>query len=213
MRAKVRTTRGLAALTAAALAAALSTGCAGLGASSDSVKSVRLVNQMNRINVEADRSEEKVEQMLARLQPALIRQGRSDAAQARELLGAATEACQQQARQLERHLPGLDQEGSSFFEQRRLALGGIEDPDLRRAAAAELEVDLERFLEYQASAVAALDAYDELNLELGEILAALPEQPKPDALTDDAVDLRNQAWSLRMILEDCKRAAGAFDVR
>ncbi|MDG1490841.1 MAG: hypothetical protein P8R43_03050, partial [Planctomycetota bacterium] len=65
----------------------------------------------------------------------------------------------------------------------------------------------------QASAVAALDAYDELNLELDAILRALPRSPQPGALTDEALDLRNQAWSLRMILEDCERAARAFDVR
>jgi hypothetical protein len=213
MREKSRPTRGITAFTAGALGAALCAGCGGLGAGGDAVESVRLVNQMKRINVETHRSEETVDEMLVRLQPVLVVRSAGDAAHARERLGAATEACQQQAQQLEQQLPGLDEEGASFFDQRRAALGSIEDPDERRAAAAELERDLERFLEYQASAVAALDAYDELNLELDAILQALPRSPQPGALTDEALDLRNQAWSLRMILEDCERAARAFDVR
>ena len=61
--------------------------------------------------------------------------------------------------------------------------------------------------------MAALDAYEELNLELHAILEALPEHPEPSELTEEALDLRNQAWSLRMILEDCKRAAIELEVR
>ncbi len=218
MREKSRPTRGLTAFTAAALGAAMCAGCGGLGAGGDAVESVRLVNRMNRINVETHRSEATVDEMLVRLQPVLVVRSAGDAARARQQLGAATEACQQQAQQLEQQLPGLDEEGASFFDKRRAALVSIQDPVERRAAAADFERDLERFLEYQASAVAALDAYDELNLELEAILETLPRSPQPgaltdDALTDDALDLRNQAWSLRMILEDCKRAAGAFDVR
>lgn len=202
-----------AALSAATLAAGLSVSCSALGPGDASVTSIRLVDQMNRINVETERSEETVEAMLARLQPVLIARGGEDAAQARESLDAATEACQRQAQQLEQQLPRLDQEGAAFFERRRAALLDIEDPEAHSAAAVHLELDLERFLEYQASAVAALDAYDDLNLELRGILEALPRRQQPDALTEEALDLRNQAWSLQMILEDCKRAAGAFHLK
>jgi hypothetical protein len=174
---------------------------------------VQLADQIERVNVEADRSDETVQAMLTRLQPILTSRGERAAAAAREQLDAATQACQQQAHQLERQLPGLDQEGAAFFERRRAALLGIEDPALRAAAAARLEVDLEHFLEYQASAVAALDAYEELNRELHAILEALPEQPEPSELTEEALDLRNQAWSLRMILEDCQRASTELRVR
>ena len=96
---------------------------------------------------------------------------------------------------------------------RRDRVAAIEDPVLRVAAAAELERDLERFLEYQASASAALVTYEELNEELDSILQVLAGEPCVDALTEAALDLRNQAWSLRMILEDCERAAVAFESR
>lgn len=198
---------------AIALSSCLTSACGSLGAGSGAVQSVQLADQIQRVNVEADRSNETVQAMLTRLQPILTTRGEGAAAAAREQLDAATQACQQQAHQLEQQLPGLDEEGAAFFERRRAALLDIEDPLLRAAAAARLEVDLEHFLEYQASAVAALDAYEELNLELHAILEALPEHPEPSELTEEALDLRNQAWSLRMILEDCKRAAIELEVR
>ena len=198
---------------AIALSGCLAGACGSLGAEGGAVQSVQLADQIERVNVEADRSDETVQAMLTRLQPILTSRGERAAAAAREQLDAATQACQQQAHQLERQLPGLDQEGAAFFERRRAALLGIEDPALRAAAAARLEVDLEHFLEYQASAVAALDAYEELNRELHAILEALPEQPEPSELTEEALDLRNQAWALRMILEDCQRASTELRVR
>ncbi len=195
------------------LAACLSGACGALGAGEGSVHSVGLEDQIKRVNVETDRSDETVEAMLARLQPVLTSRGERATTAAREQLDVATRACQRQANQLERQLPGLDKEGAAFFEGRRAALSEIDDPAAREVAAAKLEVDLERFLEYQASAVAALDAYEELNLELHAILEVLPQRPERGVLTEDALDLRNQAWSLRMILEDCKRAAKELQVR
>ena len=198
---------------AIALSSYLASACGSLGAEGGAVQSVQLADQIKRVNVEAHRSDETVQAMLTRLQPILTSRSEAAAAAAREQLDAATRACQQQAHQLEQQLPGLDEEGEAFFKRRRAALLDIEDPALRAAAAARLEVDLEHFLEYQASAVAVLDAYEELNLELHAILEALPEQPEPSELTEEALDLRNQAWSLRMILEDCKRAATELKVR
>jgi len=206
-------TRRITGLGAAALAACLTSACGTLRTDGGAVQSVQLVDQIRRVNVEAARSEDTVEAMLARLQPVLTSRSKDDIEAARERLDAATQACQEQAHQLEQQLPGLDEEGAAFFEHRRTALLEIQDDGLRDAAAARLEVDLEQFLEYQASAVAALDAYEELNLELHAILEALPEHPEPSELTEEALDLRNQAWSLRMILEDCKRAAIELEVR
>ena len=97
MREKSRPARGITAFTAGAFGAALCAGCGGLGAGGDAVESVRLVNQMKRIKVETHRSEETVDEMLVRLQPVLVVRSAGDAAHARERLGAATEACQQQA--------------------------------------------------------------------------------------------------------------------
>ena len=126
---------------------------------------------------------------------------------------AANRSCLRHAQRLERQLVSLDHEGTVFFTRRREALEEISDPEVRLGAAASLELDLEHFLEYQASAVAALDAYDELHLELNAILEVLSARPEPRDLTDEALDLRNHAWSLRMILEDCERASSAFDMR
>ena len=200
-------------LGAIALGSCLTSACGSLGAEGDALQSVQLVDRIERVNLEADRSNATVQAMLTRLQPILTSRSEGATAAAHEQLDAATRACQQQAHQLEEQLPGLDEEGAAFFKRRRAALLDIEDPVLRAAEAARLEVDLEQFLEYQASAVAALDAYEELNLELHAILEALPEHPEPSELTEEALDLRNQAWSLRMILEDCKRAAIELEVR
>lgn len=201
-------------LAGAALLALLGTACSGLGAGGGpTVASARLVEQIDRVSVETERSEETVDDALERLQPIIVRRPRDGAAAARAELGVAFEACQVQARRLEGELPALEHEGRSYFGARRDRVAAIEDPVLRVAAAAELERDLERFLEYQASASAALVTYDELNDELDSILQVLAGEPCVDALTEAALDLRNQAWSLRMVLEDCERAAVAFESR
>lgn len=202
-----------AAFAAAAFAASLSLGCRSLDAGDGAVKSVRLIEQIGRITVETDRSEEAVQVMLARLQVTLTSRDERSATQAYDQLDAANRSCLRHAQRLERQLVSLDHEGTVFFTRRREALEEVSDPEVRLGAAANLELDLEHFLEYQASAVAALDAYDELNLELDAILEVLSARPEPRDLTDEALDLRNHAWSLRMILEDCERASSAFDMR
>ncbi|MGB0330962.1 MAG: hypothetical protein ACPGPE_03990 [Planctomycetota bacterium] len=197
---------------AIALGSCLTSACGSLGAEGDALQSVQLADRIQRVNLEADRSDETVQAMLTRLQPLLTSRSEGAAA-AHEQLDAATRACQRQAHQLEKQLPGLGEEGAAFFLRRRAALHDIEDPLLRAAAAARIEVDLGRFLEYQASTMAALDAYEELNVELHAILKAFAEQKEPSDLTEQALDLRNQACSVRMILEDCKRAATELEVR
>ena len=200
-------------LALATLALLITTACGGLGTSGGTASSTRLVERMDRVGVETERSGETVDALLSRLQPVLVERSGEGALRAEDDLRSVFESSQRQAARLERQLPELGVEGRRYFEARRADVKDLEDPELQRSAAAIVEQDLERFLEYEASAAAALVTHEEFNEELLRIVLSLPRRPDVEELTQAALDLRNQAWSLRMILEDCDRAADAFHRR
>ena len=98
----------------------------------------------------------------------------------------------------------------TVFDEWTTKLEEFTSQSMRQRSLLRLEATRERYAEVQEAAVAAQEAYDDLNRGMRDIVLFLGHDFNMEAveeITEEAMTIRDQARSLGMVFDDCMQAA------
>ncbi|MEM9802491.1 MAG: DUF2959 family protein [Planctomycetota bacterium] len=194
----------------AALALAAITGCSSTKQKVGLADVDSLMTRVEKVHMETELSKEAVYDAVLKMQPIFAANFDGDASEAFAAFAEATVACQSQANKLRTHVAPMRSAADTVFDEWTVKLEDFTSQSMRQRSLLRLEATRERYTEVQEAAVAAQEAFDDLNSGMRDIVLFLGHDFNMDAvqeITEEAVTIRDQARSLGMVFDDCMQAA------
>ena len=169
-----------------------------------------LMARVEKVHMETELSKEAVYDAILKMQPIFAANFDGDASDAFEVFAEATEQCQIQANNLRAHVAPMRSAADTVFDEWTTKLEEFTSQSMRQRSLLRLEATRERYAEVQEAAVAAQEAYDDLNRGMRDIVLFLGHDFNMEAveeITEEAMTIRDQARSLGMVFDDCMQAA------
>ena len=201
------------ALCVAALGLAALAGCATTKQKVGLADVDSLVARVEQVQLEPELAKEAVYDTILKMQPIFAVNFSGDTTEAFETFAKATTKCQSQANDLRAHVAPMRSAADVVFEEWTVKLEEFSNPKMRARSLARMEATRERYREVQKAAIAAQEGYDELNRSLRDIVLFLGHDFNAESvqdITEDAMQVRDQARSLGMVFDDCMAAAADY---
>ena len=172
-----------------------------------------LVARVEQVQMETELSKEAVYDAILKMQPVFASNFSGDSAEAFAAFADATTRCQSQANDLRAHVAPMRAASDTVFDVWTVKLEEFSNPKMRARSLARLESTRERYMEVQTAAVAAQESFDEINRRLRDIVLFLGHDFNAESvqdITEEAMQVRDQARSLGMVFDDCMAAASDY---